>query len=143
MKRVLLNLQNSNMAHLYNVQENTHWLHRMHARPSSAVLILEDAQEMALIVKANYKSHWTFPGGMIDAGETPKQAALREVTEEIGLTIDPETVHYGWTVARHSTVMDTYQFVFKAPLPSDKLEEIVLQASEIDAWRLDPRSLKC
>jgi 8-oxo-dGTP pyrophosphatase MutT (NUDIX family) len=108
----------------------------MHARPSTAVLILEDAQEMALIVKAHYKPHWTFPGGMIDADETPKQAAIREVSEEVGLTIHPDAVAFGWVVARHSAVADTYQFIFKAVLQPDTIQHIILQESEIDEWRL-------
>ena len=29
---------------------------------------------------------WTFPKGRVDAGETPQQAALREVLEETGYT---------------------------------------------------------
>jgi 8-oxo-dGTP diphosphatase len=117
-------------------QEQEHWLLSQHARPSSAVLILEDDAENALIVKANYKKHWTFPGGMIDAGETPKQAAVREVTEEVGLKIDANEVRFGWTAARHSVVADTYQFIFKATLHPGVTEHIILQASEIDDWRL-------
>jgi 8-oxo-dGTP pyrophosphatase MutT (NUDIX family) len=124
------------MAHLYTSTENEHWLHAMHARPSSAVIILEDEQQKALIVKANYKAHWTFPGGMIDAGETPKQAAIREVKEEVGLTIAAEDTQFGWMAARHSHVADTYQFIFKATLSDGQTDEIVLQASEIDDWRL-------
>lgn len=124
------------MADFNNLQEKGHWLHSMHARPSSAVIILEDDQERALIVKANYKQHWTFPGGMIDAGETPKQAAVREVIEEVGLTIDANDVQFGWTAARHSVVADTYQFIFKAHLYPGVTDHIILQTSEIDDWRL-------
>ena len=124
------------MAQSYNPEEKEHWLLSQHARSSSAVLILEDGDEKALIVKANYKKHWTFPGGMIDAGETPKQAALREVTEEVGLIIDASDVQFGWTAARHSVVADTYQFIFKTKLHPGVTDHIVLQASEIDNWRL-------
>jgi 8-oxo-dGTP pyrophosphatase MutT (NUDIX family) len=111
-----------------------HWLQYQHARPSSAVVILEEGQH-ALIVKANYKAHWTFPGGMIDEGETPKQAAVREVQEEVGLSIDPDMLEFGWIITRHSQVADTYQFVFRAPLQASLLKQIVLQASEIDDWK--------
>lgn len=37
----------------------------------------------------DYPLTWCFPGGGIDEGETPEQAAIRESTEEIGYT--PET----------------------------------------------------
>jgi len=30
---------------------------------------------------------WTFPGGYVDLGETPTQAALRETIEEVGMTV--------------------------------------------------------
>lgn len=124
------------MAHLFSKKIKKHWLHSMHARPSSAVIILEDDQERALIVKANYKEHWTFPGGLIDPGETPKQAALREIKEEVGLAIDSDSMRFSWVTARHSATIDTYQFVFKAPLATDATDDIVLQASEIDEWLL-------
>ena len=106
------------------------------ARVSSASLILEDADGRALIVKANYKSHWTFPGGVIDPGETPLEGAVRETREEVGLIIDPETVSFGWVANRTSGVADTYQFVFRASLPAGASDRIVLQAAEIDdyAW---------
>lgn len=38
----------------------------------------------------NHAGQWALPGGRCDAGETPAQAALREIEEEIGLLI-PES----------------------------------------------------
>jgi ADP-ribose pyrophosphatase YjhB (NUDIX family) len=31
---------------------------------------------------------WTFPGGYVDLGETPQQAALRETREEVGMRVE-------------------------------------------------------
>ena len=34
------------------------------------------------------KTFWTFPGGSIEPGETPQQAAIREVKEAVGLEVE-------------------------------------------------------
>lgn len=40
----------------------------------------------------NHAGQWAFPGGRLEAGESPEQAALREMHEEIGLELGPENV---------------------------------------------------
>jgi ADP-ribose pyrophosphatase YjhB (NUDIX family) len=38
-----------------------------------------------LLVKPSYKAGWDIPGGYVEPGESPKQAARREVREELGI----------------------------------------------------------
>lgn len=52
-------------------------------------LIIERQQRE--IGKSGTPIIWAFPGGKLDAGETPEQAAVREVLEETGHKVKAET----------------------------------------------------
>jgi len=57
------------------------------ARPYAAAGVLFfDAEGRVLLVRTTYKSGLEIPGGFIQPGETPAEAAAREVREELGIT---------------------------------------------------------
>ncbi|MBW2569088.1 MAG: NUDIX domain-containing protein [Deltaproteobacteria bacterium] len=56
--------------------------------PASCLIVIDD-KEKVLLVKRNAepkKGFWCLPGGFMELGETPEQAALRELKEETGLS---------------------------------------------------------
>lgn len=68
-------------------------------QPIAAGVVIRDQRGRVLLLKrgdgeANYAGHWGLPGGGIDDGETPEQAARRECQEETGheLTGDLEQI---------------------------------------------------
>jgi 8-oxo-dGTP pyrophosphatase MutT (NUDIX family) len=51
---------------------------------AAGVLLCDEAGRV-MLVRPTYKEHWDIPGGYVEAGETPAQAAAREVREELGI----------------------------------------------------------
>lgn len=115
------------------------WLKTLEVRPASAGVIVENVAGEALIVKASYKTHWSTPGGMIDAGETPLQAAIRELREEVGLEVSPDELRLYAVASRQATASATYHFVFTVRLDDQRLRSIRIDGEEIAEWRFVSR----
>jgi 8-oxo-dGTP pyrophosphatase MutT (NUDIX family) len=64
----------------------------VHPRLAGRVLLIDDACRV-LLIESNVDvgaqaTHWITPGGGSDPGETPAQAAVRELYEELGVRAD-------------------------------------------------------
>lgn len=55
-------------------------------RVASGVLF-RDKDGRVLLVKPTYKAGWEIPGGYVEPRESPKDAARREVLEELGIDV--------------------------------------------------------
>jgi len=53
---------------------------------SCGAVILRDTPDGLRVLLLRVFRHWDFPKGLMEAGETPKQTALREVQEESSIT---------------------------------------------------------
>ncbi|MDM0045906.1 CoA pyrophosphatase [Variovorax dokdonensis] len=55
--------------------------------PDAALLLTRRSSQLR-----NHAGQWAMPGGRIDGDETPEQAALRELEEEVGLRLEADAV---------------------------------------------------
>lgn len=61
--------------------------------PAVAIVIINQSGQILSLLRSesdNWKPlHWGLPGGHIDEGETPFEAAIRETKEECNLEVNP------------------------------------------------------
>ncbi|MEV7795021.1 NUDIX domain-containing protein [Streptomyces sp. NPDC087512] len=58
------------------------------AETLAAGVLLFDERDRVLLVDPTYKPGWEFPGGVVEPGEAPARAGMREVAEETGIHLD-------------------------------------------------------
>jgi 8-oxo-dGTP pyrophosphatase MutT (NUDIX family) len=57
--------------------------------PTHGSLVAIWVNQRILLVKNSYVRYFSLPGGYVKSGESGKDAAIRELREEIGLTVSP------------------------------------------------------
>ena len=82
-------------------------------------IVLKDSAKGPRVLMIHRRGVWDLPKGKLDAGETPAEAAVREVAEEVGIAFDsltlagdiPPTVHgYTWPKKNAFAVKTTHWF---------------------------------
>jgi len=103
-----------------------------------AAALLIDPQGRTLLVRKRGTQAFMQPGGKIDAGESPVEALVRELHEELGLRIDPaQAVHMGAfsAPAANEPGFEVHAELFRvdtaeAVVPAAEIEEVVWVAAD-------------
>jgi ADP-ribose pyrophosphatase YjhB (NUDIX family) len=101
----------------------------------AAAAMFTDRAGRVLLVKPNYRDHWSLPGGILEHGEAPHDGCRREVEEELGIAIDPgPLLVLDWSAPDDYRPRPIVSFVFDGGALADGAR-IVLQESELDDYR--------
>ena len=103
----------------------------------SAVLVLlapgPEGPEVLLTRRSwelrHHRGEISFPGGRLDPGESPAEAALREATEEVGL--DPPAVEVVGELTHVNTVVSRSYIVPKVAVAGERIE-LAPRTAEVD-----------
>jgi len=76
------------MTKQFTAEQNRQWRADRSKKLVDVKVVIWSSNGNVLLVKPDYKPTWQFPGGGVEAGESPIEAALREIYEETGLRVD-------------------------------------------------------
>jgi ADP-ribose pyrophosphatase YjhB (NUDIX family) len=95
-------------------------------RTEGAHLLIADEQGRLLVVRTTYLGReWTLPGGRVERGERPHDAAIRETREETGMEAAVDRL-----VAVDASDRDGVSFIFTARAVGGDLEPQLGEISE-------------
>ena len=119
----------------FTTAEEAAWYARLPTMFGAAAALFTDATGRVLLVKPNYRDHWSLPGGILDHGEPPHEGCRREVKEELGLDIVPGALLViGWAAPDEIRSRPAVHFVFDGGMLADDAP-IQLQEDELDDYR--------
>jgi 8-oxo-dGTP diphosphatase len=122
--------------------QHAEWYARLPTMFGAAAALFTNRAGQVLLVKPNYRDHWTLPGGILEDGEPPHAGCRREVAEETGIDLTPgPLLVIDWVAPDGDRPKPIVHFVFDGGVLDDGVR-IRLQAEELDDHRfVDPRDL--
>jgi 8-oxo-dGTP pyrophosphatase MutT (NUDIX family) len=112
------------------------------AETLAAGVLLFDEDDRVLLVDPTYKPGWEFPGGIVERGEPPARAGMREVAEELGIELGavPRLLLVDWERPQPPGFGGLRLLFDGGLLPAARAAELLLPAGELRGWRFATES---
>ncbi|MEU7426238.1 NUDIX domain-containing protein [Streptomyces sp. NPDC040750] len=107
------------------------------AETLAAGVLLFDELDRVLLVDPTYKPGWEFPGGVVERGEAPARAGMREVAEETGIQLRevPRLLVVDWERPAPPGFGGLRLLFDGGRLASGEASRVLLPGPELRAWR--------
>ncbi|MFF1639699.1 NUDIX domain-containing protein [Streptomyces sp. NPDC058246] len=107
------------------------------AETVAAGVLLFDEQDRVLLVDPTYKAGWEFPGGVVESGEAPARAGMREVVEETGITLEevPPLLVVDWESPAPPGFGGLRLLFDGGRLDTEAARQLLLPGPELRDWR--------
>ncbi|CAM5438477.1 MULTISPECIES: NUDIX hydrolase [Streptomyces] len=107
------------------------------AETLAAGVLLFDEDDRVLLVDPTYKPGWEFPGGVVERGEAPARAGMREVAEETGIHLRevPRLLVVDWERPVPPGFGGLRLLFDGGRLESGEASRVLLPGPELRAWR--------
>jgi ADP-ribose pyrophosphatase YjhB (NUDIX family) len=112
-----------------------HFTTRLPTKRVAADCLIFDRDDRFLIVEPTYKSTWDVPGGVCEIDESPRRAARRELSEELGLELEPGALLAVDWVSRDGAWTEVVAFLFDGGVVDLPVDSFTLQTEEIRTAR--------
>jgi 8-oxo-dGTP diphosphatase len=97
--------------------------------------LLTDDRGRLLLVEPTYKPYFEIPGGAVEADESPHTAVVRELEEELGLSVQPgPMLVVDWVPPRPDRSEGLMMVFDGGILTPAETERIRLPADELRSW---------
>lgn len=107
-------------------------------RMASTVLLFDESDRV-LVVEPTYVDFMELPGGSVDLDESPRQAAIREVSEELGLDWDPgRLLAVDWVPSRPGRSEGLIVVFDGGHLTAEEIASIRLPVDELRSYAFLP-----
>jgi 8-oxo-dGTP diphosphatase len=110
-------------------------IRRPHHRGALVAIWVRDR---LLLVRQSYRRGWTLPGGGVGHGEHPRDAAQRELKEEMGIATQSEDLTPVFETTGNWDFRHDFVQIFELQLPSEPA--IRIDNREVVAARFEPAS---
>lgn len=108
-------------------------------RTRAAGIMIHEDSLLVMFRRQNGREYYTFPGGMIEEGETPKNAAAREIQEETTISVEVGELLY--ELHRVGTLPQEffYRCIYQSGTPTLATDSIEQQINDPEHNFFEPR----